>query len=279
MWMYTCTHTCSHRNTCTQVHMYTHARTKSHHHHKTTHPSLLLQQNLFLIRHQCPNYKISGCHILLWPFCSLHPCSAPFLCLLTGSAWLAAHTTAFGTSWMSCRAACTNFPPFTYVGTGSHTPGITWLENRQQNLPIMLFIWSIRVMLTSAWGSFSWVLALNLLYENDQWLLGKYQNLSVPTCETMPANVGFVCLRSQLFGELSQFTKVIFIPAWGASLKAAQCSKRNPQSQCVLRLFYLRVSWKKIPAFSWWFPSLFILLCLFHVLSTVYLFSTAYILQ
>lgn len=171
------------------------------------------------------------------------------------------------------------FPLLRNVGTGSHTPGITWLENKQQNLPIMLFIWSIRVMLTSAWGSFSWVLALNLLYENDQWLLEKYQNLSVPTCETMPANVGFVCLRSQLFGKLSQFTKVIFIPAWGASLKAAQCSKRNPQSQCVLRLFYLRVSWKKTPAFSWWFPSLFILLCLFHVLSTVYLFSTAYILQ
>lgn len=111
------------------------------------------------------------------------------------------------------------FPLLRNVGTGSHTPGITWLENKQQNLPIMLFIWSIRVMLISAWGSFSWVLALNLLYENDQWLLGKYQNLSVPTCETMPANVGFVFLRSQLFWELSQFTKVIFIPAGGPASK------------------------------------------------------------
>lgn len=208
MWMYTCTHTCSHRNTCTQytcTHMHEPKVTTT-----TTQPSpsLLLQQNLFLICHQCPSYNRHPLCIRSVDATSF--CGLSALCthaqLLSCACWLGLLDWEL-TPQLLAPLVCLvvlhvqTLPLLRNVGTGSHTLGITWLENRQQNLPIMLFVWSIRVMLISAWGSFSWVLALNLLYDSDQWLLGKYQNLSVPTCETMPAKA----ILSQVFYSQAEF--------------------------------------------------------------------------
>lgn len=200
LWPYIHLHICGCTPALTQVAIGTHVLkyTCTHMHEQkvttttTKQPnlSLLLQQNLFLICHQCPNYK--RCPLCIRSVDATSFCALSALCthaqLLSCACWLGLLDWQL-TPQLLAPLVCLvvlhvqTFPLLRNVGTGSHTLGITWLENRQQNLPIKLFIWSIRVMLVSAWGSFSWVLTLNLLYDNDQWLLGKYQNLSVPTYE------------------------------------------------------------------------------------------------